>query len=434
MSCCARHTEALLFMSGRRPDPHLLGSHDRTRVVDGGRCDIVHLYHPCLERLMTARRTFLKTSMIGATAFALGGGIGEEHVDRSTRRLDLGLWRAGKPGRMGRSQRGRTRARCGRSRRAGTRGGFEQSQRRPRRLSGPRRARLTRRQHHGWRRQLRRGRCARTHCAPDLGSAARHGENAARATGRQRRAAVRARTGIHARRAADSGVRAGLARMAQVGAIQTGDQRRSRCLRSEGGTAPSRPSMAPGPGSCPAAATTTTRSVRWRWMRTQPCRACTTSGMAWKPMARRHTAAAGLYVDNEVGAATSTGVGEVIRNAGSFLVVELCAMGARRSRPAVKLCAYRQAQSENGQEIQVGFRHRPARRSRRVRIAERFQLRGLRCESRTHSARRQCLLTRGRSAMLGPPSREGCGDGVAEDHALSSARAATGVAFTGNPN
>jgi hypothetical protein len=36
--------------------------------------------------------------------------------------------------------------------------------------------------------------------------------------------------------------------------------------------------------------------------------------------------------------------------------------------------------------------------------------------------------------MLGPPSREGCGDGVAEDHALSSARAATGVAFTGNPN
>src|SRR5215510_1599241 len=37
---------------------------------------------------------------------------------------------------------------------------------------------------------------------------------------------------------------------------------------------------------------------------------------------------AGLYVDNKIGAATSTGVGEeVIRNAGSFLVVELMRQG-----------------------------------------------------------------------------------------------------------
>ena len=55
--------------------------------------------------------------------------------------------------------------------------------------------------------------------------------------------------------------------------------------------------------------------------------ACTTSGMAWKLHGRVGDSpiiGAGLYVDNEVGGATSTGVGEeVIRNVGSFLVVEL---------------------------------------------------------------------------------------------------------------
>ena len=59
--------------------------------------------------------------------------------------------------------------------------------------------------------------------------------------------------------------------------------------------------------------------------------ACTTSGMAWKLHGRvgdSPIVGAGLYVDNEVGAATSTGVGEeVIRNCGSFLVVELMRQG-----------------------------------------------------------------------------------------------------------
>jgi len=59
--------------------------------------------------------------------------------------------------------------------------------------------------------------------------------------------------------------------------------------------------------------------------------ACTTSGMAWKLRGRVGDSpiiGAGLYVDGEVGAATSTGVGEeVIRNAGSFLVVELMRQG-----------------------------------------------------------------------------------------------------------
>jgi N4-(beta-N-acetylglucosaminyl)-L-asparaginase len=59
--------------------------------------------------------------------------------------------------------------------------------------------------------------------------------------------------------------------------------------------------------------------------------ACTTSGMAWKMRGRVGDSpiiGAGLYVDNEVGAATASGVGEeMIRNAASFLVVELMRQG-----------------------------------------------------------------------------------------------------------
>ena len=59
--------------------------------------------------------------------------------------------------------------------------------------------------------------------------------------------------------------------------------------------------------------------------------ACTTSGMAWKLHGRvgdSPIVGAGLYVDNDVGAATASGVGEeMIRNAASFLVVELMRQG-----------------------------------------------------------------------------------------------------------
>jgi N4-(beta-N-acetylglucosaminyl)-L-asparaginase len=59
--------------------------------------------------------------------------------------------------------------------------------------------------------------------------------------------------------------------------------------------------------------------------------ACTTSGMAFKMRGRVGDSpiiGAGLYVDNEVGAATSTGVGEeVIRICGSHTVVELMRQG-----------------------------------------------------------------------------------------------------------
>ena len=59
--------------------------------------------------------------------------------------------------------------------------------------------------------------------------------------------------------------------------------------------------------------------------------ACTTSGMAYKLKGRVGDSpiiGAGLFVDNEIGAATSTGVGEeVIRICGSHLVVELMRQG-----------------------------------------------------------------------------------------------------------
>lgn len=59
--------------------------------------------------------------------------------------------------------------------------------------------------------------------------------------------------------------------------------------------------------------------------------ACTTSGMAYKMHGRVGDSpiiGAGLYVDNEVGAATATGHGEeVIRTCGSHLVVELMRQG-----------------------------------------------------------------------------------------------------------
>jgi N4-(beta-N-acetylglucosaminyl)-L-asparaginase len=59
--------------------------------------------------------------------------------------------------------------------------------------------------------------------------------------------------------------------------------------------------------------------------------ACTTSGLAWKMHGRVGDSpiiGAGLFVDNEVGAATATGVGEmVIRIAGSHTIVELMRQG-----------------------------------------------------------------------------------------------------------
>ncbi len=88
--------------------------------------------------------------------------------------------------------------------------------------------------------------------------------------------------------------------------------------------------------------------------------ACTTSGMAWKLHGRVGDSpiiGAGLYVDNEVGAATSTGVGEeVIRNVGSFLVVELMRQG-RSPEAACREAVTRIVKRKPAvaKDIQVGF-------------------------------------------------------------------------------
>lgn len=65
---------------------------------------------------------------------------------------------------------------------------------------------------------------------------------------------------------------------------------------------------------------------------------------------------AGLYVDNEVGAATATGVGEaVIRAVGSFLVVELMRQG-KTPQEACRLATERVIQkTPNWRSVQVGF-------------------------------------------------------------------------------
>ncbi len=88
--------------------------------------------------------------------------------------------------------------------------------------------------------------------------------------------------------------------------------------------------------------------------------ACTTSGMAFKMHGRVGDSpiiGAGLYVDNEVGGATSTGVGEeVIRNVGSFLVVELMRQGMS-PEAACKEAVHRiiKKKPETAKQIQVGF-------------------------------------------------------------------------------
>lgn len=91
--------------------------------------------------------------------------------------------------------------------------------------------------------------------------------------------------------------------------------------------------------------------------------ACTTSGMAFKMHGRVGDSpiiGAGLFVDNEVGAATATGHGEeVIRTVGTHLVVELMRQG-RNPQDACKEAVERivkinQRRNKNLKDIQVGF-------------------------------------------------------------------------------
>jgi N4-(beta-N-acetylglucosaminyl)-L-asparaginase len=91
--------------------------------------------------------------------------------------------------------------------------------------------------------------------------------------------------------------------------------------------------------------------------------ACTTSGMAYKMHGRVGDSpiiGAGLYVDNEIGAATATGHGEeVIRITGCHLVVELMRQGKSPQKACeeavARIVKLTNNRNKNLKDIQVGF-------------------------------------------------------------------------------
>ncbi len=86
--------------------------------------------------------------------------------------------------------------------------------------------------------------------------------------------------------------------------------------------------------------------------------ACTTSGLAYKMHGRVGDSpiiGAGLFVDNEIGGACATGLGElVMRTCGSFLVVELMRQG-RTPQKACEEAALRIVKKQEYKDVQVGF-------------------------------------------------------------------------------
>jgi len=87
--------------------------------------------------------------------------------------------------------------------------------------------------------------------------------------------------------------------------------------------------------------------------------ACTTSGMAYKIGGRVGDSpiiGAGLFVDNEVGGATATGVGEeVVRTVGSFLIVELMRQGKSPQEACEEGVKRIIAKNKNKLDFQIGF-------------------------------------------------------------------------------
>lgn len=87
--------------------------------------------------------------------------------------------------------------------------------------------------------------------------------------------------------------------------------------------------------------------------------ACTTSGAARKVYGRVGDSpiiGAGLFVDNEVGGATATGWGEeVIRNAGSAIVVELMRQGRSPQEACEEIVKRIASRSDAAKKVQVGF-------------------------------------------------------------------------------
>jgi N4-(beta-N-acetylglucosaminyl)-L-asparaginase len=88
--------------------------------------------------------------------------------------------------------------------------------------------------------------------------------------------------------------------------------------------------------------------------------ACTTSGAAWKMHGRVGDSpiiGAGLYVDNEIGAATATGLGEfVIKICGSHMIVELMRQGFSPQEACEEAVGRIKRKYPNSyMDLQVGF-------------------------------------------------------------------------------
>src|SRR5690554_5457100 len=86
---------------------------------------------------------------------------------------------------------------------------------------------------------------------------------------------------------------------------------------------------------------------------------CTTSGLAYKMAGRVGDSAiigSGLYIDNEIGGATASGLGEeVLKTVGSFLIVELMRQGKSPQEACEEAIARIIKKSPHYKDFQVGF-------------------------------------------------------------------------------
>lgn len=86
--------------------------------------------------------------------------------------------------------------------------------------------------------------------------------------------------------------------------------------------------------------------------------ACSTSGLAFKMKGRVGDSpmiGAGLYVDNEIGAATATGLGEaVVKKVGAFSIVEMMRQG-KTPQQACEEAIKRLLSLTNHKDLQVGY-------------------------------------------------------------------------------
>ena len=86
---------------------------------------------------------------------------------------------------------------------------------------------------------------------------------------------------------------------------------------------------------------------------------CTTSGLSYKMAGRVGDSpiiGSGLFVDNEVGAATATGLGEeVLKTVGSFLIVELMRQGMSPQKACEEAIGRIVDKNRNYEHFQVGY-------------------------------------------------------------------------------